>query len=424
MGEAMGARPGRALRAVQGASEHVALQIRHHIQRERLEPGDFLGREDDLAAEFGVSRATLREALKLLGSGNLIRASKGPGGGIFVANTAEQGMSRSVSDSIAAMLETGTVSLEELLDARLLLEVPLAGLAAVHAGEDAIRQLKEAVASAADDGTIEEEDARIHQIIASSAGNRLVEALTGWVREVAQPRARRGRKRSGRSLRDRRAAPDPGRRDRERGQRPCRTSDEGPSSLSARRVADRPGAVDKRTIREDVIGVLDERRRGKAKSFVLLWLTGLSLRITLLSVPPLLLRIRANLGLSNVEVAALTTLPLLLFSAAATLGSGIVSFVGARRTLIAGLILAAAASALRGATASVAALFIFTFVMGLGIAAVQPAVPALVQSWVSNAIGRATATYVNGLLVAEAAAASLTPVLLPALGSWEAALAV
>ncbi len=186
MGEALSARPGRALRAV-GASEHVALQIRHHIQRERLEPGDFLGREDDLAAEFGVSRATLREALKLLGSGNLIRASRGPGGGIFVANTAEQGMSRSVSDSIAAMLETGTVSLEELLDARLLLEVPLAGLAAVHAGEDAIRQLKEAVASAADGGTIEEEDARIHQIIASSAGNRLVEALTGWVREVAQP---------------------------------------------------------------------------------------------------------------------------------------------------------------------------------------------------------------------------------------------
>jgi CP family cyanate transporter-like MFS transporter len=173
-----------------------------------------------------------------------------------------------------------------------------------------------------------------------------------------------------------------------------------------------------------VIGVLDERWRGKAKPFILLWLTGLSLRITLLSVPPLLLRIRANLGLSNAEVAALTTLPLLLFCAAATLGSGIVSFVGARRALIAGLILAAAASALRGATASAAGLFAFTFVMGLGIAAVQPAVPALVQSWVPNSIGRGTATYVNGLLVAEAAAASLTPVLLPVLGSWEAMLAV
>ena len=169
---------------------------------------------------------------------------------------------------------------------------------------------------------------------------------------------------------------------------------------------------------------LDEPRRGRAKPFVLLWLTGLSLRITLLSVPPLLLRIRSSLDLSNAEVAALTTLPLLLFSAAATLGSGIVSFVGARRALIAGLTLAAAAAALRGAQTSAVVLFAFTFVMGLGIAAVQPAVPALVQSWVPKAIARATATYVNGVLVAEAVAASLTPVLLTVLGSWEATLAV
>jgi MFS transporter, CP family, cyanate transporter len=94
--------------------------------------------------------------------------------------------------------------------------------------------------------------------------------------------------------------------------------------------------------------VLDESRRGRAKPFVLLWLTGLSLRITLLSVPPLLLRIKSSLELSNAEVAALTTLPLLLFSAAATLGSGIVSFVGARRALIAGLTLAGDAGGVGG----------------------------------------------------------------------------
>jgi CP family cyanate transporter-like MFS transporter len=170
--------------------------------------------------------------------------------------------------------------------------------------------------------------------------------------------------------------------------------------------------------------VLDEPSRGRAKPFVLLWLTGLSLRITLLSVPPLLLRIRSSLELSNAEVAALTTLPLLLFSAAATLGSGIVSFVGARRALIAGLTLAATAAALRGAQTSAVVLFAFTFLMGLGIAAVQPAVPALVQSWVPKAIARATATYVNGVLVAEAVAASLTPILLTVIGSWEATLAV
>ena len=130
---------------IQGASEQVAVQIQHHIQREGLGPDDFLGREEDLAARFGVSRPTLREALKLLASGNLIRANKGPGGGIFVARTAEDGMSRSLSDSIAMMLETGAVSLEELLDARLLLEVPLAGRAAQRADAELLERLREAV---------------------------------------------------------------------------------------------------------------------------------------------------------------------------------------------------------------------------------------------------------------------------------------
>ncbi len=115
---------------VRGASEEVAMQIQHYIQREGLAPGDFLGREGDLAEQFGISRPTLREGLRLLSSGNLVRASKGPGGGIFVAHTAEDGMSRSLSEAISVMVETGAVTLEELLDARLLLEVPLAGRAA------------------------------------------------------------------------------------------------------------------------------------------------------------------------------------------------------------------------------------------------------------------------------------------------------
>src|ERR671924_1824035 len=130
---------------IRGASEQVAVQIQHHIQREELAPGDFLGREEDLAAEFGVSRPTLREALKLLASGNLIRASKGPGGGIFVAHTADQGVRRSLSDSVGMMLETGAVSLGELLDARTLLEVPLAGLAAYQPDEETVRRLREAL---------------------------------------------------------------------------------------------------------------------------------------------------------------------------------------------------------------------------------------------------------------------------------------
>jgi GntR family transcriptional repressor for pyruvate dehydrogenase complex len=164
---------------IRGASEQVASEIQHYISRKGLGPGDFLGREEDLAAEFGVSRPTLREALKMLASGNLIRASKGPGGGIFVALTADQGMSRSLSDAIAMMLETGAVSLNELLEARLVLEVPLAGQAAYRADTETVERLREALAAG--------DEAALHRIVAATAGNRMVQAFTDWVFEVLQP---------------------------------------------------------------------------------------------------------------------------------------------------------------------------------------------------------------------------------------------
>jgi GntR family transcriptional repressor for pyruvate dehydrogenase complex len=164
---------------IRGASEQVASEIQHFIQREALGPGDFLGREEDLAAEFGVSRPTLREALKLLASGNLIRASKGPGGGIFVALTADQGMGRSLSDAIAMMLETRAAS--------------LAGQAAYQADGDLVRELRaalevEAQAAEGDDlDALREADATVHRLVAAMAGNRMVQALTDWVFEVLQP---------------------------------------------------------------------------------------------------------------------------------------------------------------------------------------------------------------------------------------------
>jgi GntR family transcriptional regulator, transcriptional repressor for pyruvate dehydrogenase complex len=178
---------------INGASEQVSVQIQHYIQTEGLGPGDFLGREEDMAGELGVSRPTLREGLKLLASRNLIRATKGPGGGIFVAHTAEQGMGRSLSDAIAMMLETGAATIEELLDARLLLEVPLAGRAAHRADADTVGRLRAAVRAEAesqddDADALGAADAEIHRIVAAAADNRMLEALTGWVFEVLQPK--------------------------------------------------------------------------------------------------------------------------------------------------------------------------------------------------------------------------------------------
>ena len=130
------------------ASEQVAFEIRRYVSARGLRPGERLGTEQELAAEFGVSRPTLREGLRLLAGSHLVRAAQGPGGGIFVESTENEGMGRNLSESIATMLETDSVSLHELLDARVYLEVPLAGLAAQNATERTAAELREAIAEA------------------------------------------------------------------------------------------------------------------------------------------------------------------------------------------------------------------------------------------------------------------------------------
>src|SRR3954471_2161146 len=181
----------RFTRGRSDASEQIAMEIRRYLQQRDLQPGDRIGTEQELAAEFGVSRPTLREGLRLLASSHLIRVGRGRSGGIFVARTPNEGMSRNVSESIATMLAAESVSLSELLDARLFLEVPLAGLAARHADEDTAARLQEAIDAAAgnEPGTapFNDADGRFHRILAEAAGNPLLRAFTDWILEVLQP---------------------------------------------------------------------------------------------------------------------------------------------------------------------------------------------------------------------------------------------
>ena len=169
----------------------IALEIRRYLARSDLQPGDRLGTEQELASEFGVSRPTLREALRLLASSHLIRASRGPRGGIFVASTPNEGMSRNLSESISTMLETQSVSLGELVEARIQLEVPLAGLAARNATAETVLKLDAAIAEqegkhpASDAFRLA--DACFHRTIATTAGNELLRAFASWTLDVLQP---------------------------------------------------------------------------------------------------------------------------------------------------------------------------------------------------------------------------------------------
>ena len=125
--------------------EQVAEQLRTLVVGGTLQPGARLPNEEALAREFGVSRATLREALRSLAAQDLIRTAKGARGGSFVTLPSVEGVSSFVHSSITLMADANDVSLEDLLEARELLEVPAARLAAERRRDEDLERLRETI---------------------------------------------------------------------------------------------------------------------------------------------------------------------------------------------------------------------------------------------------------------------------------------
>ena len=159
-------------------------------------------------------------------------------------------------------------------------------------------------------------------------------------------------------------------------------------------------------------------------TLALLWLAGMAMRLTILAAAPVLPLIHRDLALSETAIGTLGSLPSLLFAFAAIPGAALIGRFGARPTLIAGLLVTALGSALRGAAPGIVWLDLATVAMGAGIAIMQPSLPPLVRDWMPDRIGFATAVYTNGLLVSELLAVALAiPVVLPlAHGSWRLSL--
>ena len=125
--------------------ELVAERLRQRVVQGELQAGERLPNEAVLAADFGVSRATVREALRVLATQSLIRTSKGAGGGSYVTLPSVNGVSEYVQSSISLLADADDVTLEELLEARELLEVPAARLAAERRGEEELERLRNAI---------------------------------------------------------------------------------------------------------------------------------------------------------------------------------------------------------------------------------------------------------------------------------------
>src|SRR5262245_50486022 len=137
------------------------------------------------------------------------------------------------------------------------------------------------------------------------------------------------------------------------------------------------------------------RGRGRLPTLLpLLWLAGVSMRVTVLAVPPVLPLIRADLGMSETQIGLLISLPLVMLAAAAIPGSLLIARFGATIALIAALLLTAISGAGRAAAFDAGLLYLATLLMGLGVAVIQPSIPTLVREWLPQrvALGAAVAT--------------------------------
>lgn len=115
---------------VRKAYEQVYDQLRELIMSGKLARGERLPKEAVLARDFGVSRGTVREALRVLAAQSLIRTAKGAGGGSFVTLPAADHISEFLRLNISLLSESEDVSLDEFLEVRDLLEVFATKLAA------------------------------------------------------------------------------------------------------------------------------------------------------------------------------------------------------------------------------------------------------------------------------------------------------
>ena len=85
-------------------SKQIAEQLRAAIVAGQFKIGQRLPTEDELAQRFGVSRPSVREALKRLAAQNLVRAKRGPTGGNFVVQPSYSELAESLSGAATLLV--------------------------------------------------------------------------------------------------------------------------------------------------------------------------------------------------------------------------------------------------------------------------------------------------------------------------------
>jgi DNA-binding FadR family transcriptional regulator len=166
-------------------AERLARQIIEDIVGDGLRSGDLLGSEAHLAERYGIGRASLREALRLLELQGVVVPKRGAGGGLLVGEASSREFAR-----IAKLhLHARGATYGEVTDARTLLEPMLARAAAELAAPERLAELRTVLDEARavgphDDLGFQRAAAQFHVVVARLAGNSILDLIGSLVQEV------------------------------------------------------------------------------------------------------------------------------------------------------------------------------------------------------------------------------------------------
>jgi GntR family transcriptional regulator, transcriptional repressor for pyruvate dehydrogenase complex len=172
--------------------ERIIEHIRGEISSKKLRPGDRLPPEANLARSLGVSRPTVREALKVLEFQNVLRSSTGPTGGTFVNAIDGAGVAEYLKDSISLLLDVDELALEELWEVREVTDVPAAELAALRRTEQDLFVIEKTVEmDELKKGVSIVSDISFHRAIAEASKNRMLSLFAGSIHMTLRTMAER-----------------------------------------------------------------------------------------------------------------------------------------------------------------------------------------------------------------------------------------
>jgi DNA-binding FadR family transcriptional regulator len=166
--------------------EQIADQMRQLIYSGTFKPGDRLMSERELANQFRTGRMVVREALRTLENSGLIRIKQGSSGGVFINDANTKVITRSISD----MIKIGNVTLRELIETRLEIEMIILNFAIARINPEDLDLLKKNIEDSEQQILAGirplETNLNFHLLLAKASKNTLFEMIIESIMEVSK----------------------------------------------------------------------------------------------------------------------------------------------------------------------------------------------------------------------------------------------